>query len=646
MGNTFKDLGDIDNRFSVSIDSKDDQVFNKSIYDNIRSKVDMNAISDTIMKGLNNGPNVTRVKDNITGDQYALIAYTDITPDYESNGKTLEKSVITKYTAAEIKNGIAVGGEDDVYRKMGIPTGLGFPESQPGVGKRNPMDFTKPENLRGLVIRAQQSNRIDLKERAVAVDYRGAVRQHYKLNDGLGLFVEEKASEIANLNEALERIDAENTGKSLSFDQKMIVDAKKVAIQEKIENHKIDGVRAVISPGLFELDQNGKAFLSDSANLTNKFAQINDSSLISLTDVEGRYSIGKVSEQSARNSPIVLQGDTIVNSIRVRATGDKADTNIYAVNDGQETWIRAERIEADGVTMINGDALKAIGIDADKLLMGGEHPEARVSAQISPRALREQISGAQIQLNNKVMTNTLTSESLSNIKASSLATDTEEAVTAKVIDNRWSVEELSRLQIEKLEELDVIPSANKRATKGFDYAQTYSAIVVTDNNHDNSAGPRARIIGQSIINSDYNSAPGQKKASVVDYEVFMPAVNDTDNRGMGWVPGDVFIDTSAAVVAASLSDEGPAINPVHLDGKPLYGSYEITPDTVMKTLLDSEAAGSKADAKMTNKYGMGGIDETIIAHQASIKADAPDDGFDWGQELAQEAAKPSRRNTM
>lgn len=37
---------------------------------------------------------------------------------------------------------------------------------------------------------------------------------------------------------------------------------------------------------------------------------------------------------------------------------------------------------------------------------------------------------------------------------------------------------------------------------------------------------------------------------------------------------------------------------------------------------------------------------TFIAYQANIKADAPDDGFDWGQELAQEAAKPSRRNTM
>ncbi len=646
MENKFASLGDIDNRFSAAVDSKEDVTFNKSVYDNIRSKVMMDAVSDTLMTGLNGGPNVTRVQDNVTGDQYALIAYTDLIKNYEAEGLALKDAVITRYTAAEIKNGIAVGNEQDVYRKMGIAGGLGFPESQQQVGIYNTQDLTKPENLRHLVSKAQEAHRVNLKERVTPLDYRGVQREHHKMSEGLRGFVEEKTSEVQRLNENLDKIEGIYAGRTLNFDQKTILNNQRNRLKGEIESNKIDGTRAIISPGLFELDENGKAFLSDSADLSNKFAQINDASMISLNDVEKRYSIGKVSEQSINNSPNVLTGDTVINAIRVRAADDQSDTNIYAINDGKETWIRAERIEGGAVSMVNGDALKALGINGDKLLMGGEHPESRVSSQISPRALREQISEHQIKLNHKIMTNTLTDESVNKVQASSLANDTEEAIKAKIIDNRWSIEPLTRAQISDLEALEVIPSVNAPSTNSFNYVSTYSAIVVTDNNHDNSSGPRPRIIGQSIINSDYNNGAGRKKLAVADYEVFVPSVKDSVSRGMDWVRGDVYIDTNAVLIAASLDDSGLGADPVQLDGKAIFSSYEITPETVAQTLLDSDVAASKPDAKMTSKYGLGGLDETLIAHQEKVKEETLDSGFDWGNEVAIEASAPRRRNGM
>lgn len=645
MENKFASLGDIDNRFSAAVDSKEDVAFNKSVYDNIRSKVALDAISDTLMTGLNGGPNVTRVQDNVTGDQYALIAYTDVIKNYEAEGLELKDAVVTRYTAAEIKNGIAVGNEQDVYRKMGVANGLGFPESQKQVSVHNTQDLTKPENLRHLIKKAQEEHRVNLKEHIAVIDYRGSQRQHHKMSEGLQGFVEDKVNEIKRLNENLEKIEVSSASRKLNFDQKTFLNTQQNRIKSQIESNKIDGTRAVISPGLFEIDENGKAFLSDSADLSNKFAQINDASMISLNDVEKRHSIGKVSDRSISNSPNILEGDTLVNAIRVRTADSQVDTNIYAVNDGRETWIRAERVEGGVVSMVNGDALKAIGINGDKLLMGGEHSEARVSAQISPRALREQISEHQIKLNHKIMTNTLTNESLNKVQASSLAADTEEAIKAKVIDNRWDIEQLSSAQISSLESLEVIPSADKPADNNFNYVSTYSAIVVTDNNHDNSSGPRPRIIGQSIINSDYNNA-GKKKLEVVEYEVFVPSVKDAASRGMDWVRGDVFIDTNAALLAANLDDSGLGADPVQLDGRAIFSTYEITPETVAQTLLDSDVAGSKPDAKMTSKYGLGLLDDTIIAHQEKVEKEMLDSGFDWGNEVEKEVYTPRRSHGM
>lgn len=646
MENKFISLGDMDNRFSVAPDSKSDAAFIKSVHDNIRAKTKLDAVSDALMTGLGGGPNVTRVRDSITGDEFALMSYSAVEEGYDSKGLELADAVVTKYAAAEIKNGVVVGSDQDAYRKMGIPTGLGLPESQPSVVTLNTQDLIKPENLRRSMLKAQEENRINLKDRAGPLDYRGAVRQHYKVIDGLASFIDEAAFEVRRNKEVLERIDIAYGDRNLSFDEQARVNVEKKRVNDVIEKHKIDGTRAVISPGLFEIDKDGKAFLSDSADLSNRFAQVKDSSMIPLTDVEGRYSIGKVSQQSLASSPNIKDGDTVLSSIRVKTSDSSADTNIYTVNDGNETWIRAERVEAGVVTMSNGDALGAIGIDGDKLLMGGEHTDARISAQIAPRALREHISEAQIKLNAKIMTDTLTDESASTLKASSLATDTQEAVTAKEIDGRWTVEPLTRIQISDLEALGVIPGADKDSTAGYDYAQTYSAIVVTDNNHDNSAGPRSRIVGQSIINSDYNSGPGQKKTEVVDYEVFMPAVNDTDNRGMGWVRGDTFIDSTSSAIAASLSNEANNAEPVYLSGKPIMDSYAMKPENIMQTLLDSEQANNKVDPKMTNKYGLGGIDSTILAHQAQADKDKDISGFDWGVEATQEAAAPKRRNTM
>lgn len=643
MENKFKSLGDIDHRFSAAIDSKEDVIFNKSVYDNIRSKTAMDAVRDTLMTGLNGGPNVTRIQDNVTGDQYALISYTDVRKGYEEEGLALKDAVITRYTAAEIKNGIAIGNDQDVYRKMGVPDGLGFPESQQEVGAYNTQDLTKPENLRHLISKAQEENRLSLKESVTPTDYRGSQRQHYKLSEGLQGFIKEKADEIKNLNDNLENIDLRHAGKKLSFDQNVTFNTQRNRIKEQIDRRKINGTRAIISPGLFEIDENGKAFLSDSADLSNKFAQINDASMISLNDTERRYSIGKVSERSITNSPNVLEGDTVVNAIRVKTTDSQFETNIYAINDGKETWIRAERVEGGVISMVNGDALKAIGLDGDKLLMGGEHSEARVSSQISPRALREQISEYQIKLNHKIMNDVL-KDADASAKASNLAQDTEEAIKAKVIDNRWGIEALTKEQISDLEMLDVIPRANQPASDSFNYVSTHSAIVVTDNNHDNSSGARPRIIGQSIINSDYNNGGGQKKLEVVEYEVFLPSVKDTVSRGLDWVRGDVFIDTNSAMIAASLDDNGLGAEPVQLDGKAIFSTYEITPETVAQTLLDSDVAGSKPDAKMTSKYGLGGLDETLIAHQAKIEKETLDSGFDWGAEVEMADAAPRRRN--
>lgn len=616
-------LNDADDRFLVAQIDATDQALRESLAEYVvQNNKDASYISKAIMKygatGDEGGPTGQRLVDTINNREFAVIHYAEIAGKLDKE-KPFEEQASISVILSEIKDNKAVGTPESAAKAMGLPEGV----------KLNSTD-----NLRDVISSHQNDQPRPEDNGRPAVDARSVIANHSKREVAIDSYLEDKKAFIEQAKEALTAHDAGSNLESLSKEERLKSWAIRTSLNNQVKQQQLEVLKAIVTPEKFEVNNGGDAQLVNAEDLNNRFAKTTDNTTIPLGDPDNKYNIGKVSKTHMEDSPSILDGEKVLTSIRVRASGeDKVDTNIYAIQSGDETWIRAERVSLDGFTMTDEDALAYIGVDSNKFIMGGDTPAAKVVEQVSPAGLREHVARQQI-LNNKLWKKepAFGNESVKEHKAADWAyprsNDDGNAthsvlevralneISAQKADNRTTVVDLSAKQVEQLEDFGIIREAKIAPREGYDYVGGASGHIIIDHKNDVT-----QVIGQAIINTDRNAGVNFKKIEATEFD-FAIRPDRPDSVGIqyavaGSSPGTLDINLFSSAYNEAHGDEwelsGVAMR-ADFKGQEVTAkdATRYTGKNVVEALVVSPDIVNEEDPKIYNNFGRGIKHESVV----------------------------------
>lgn len=644
-------LNDADDRFLVAEIDTSDQALRESLAEYVvQNNKDANYISQAMMKygvtGDEGGPTGQRLVDTISNREFAVIQYAEIAGKLDKE-KPFEEQASFSVILSEIKDNKAVGTPESAAKAMGLPEGV----------KLNSTD-----SLRDVISSYQNDQPRPENNGRPAPDTRAVITAHTKREAALDSYLETQKELIEQTKDQLLEQTRSVDLSTLPKDKQLKAWAVQTNLRHQVKSQQLNALKAIVTPEKFDVSNDGTAHLVNADELNNQFAKTTDTTTIPLGDPENKYNIGKVSPAHIEDSPSILAGDKILTAIRVRASGDdKVDTNIYAIQNGDENWIRAERVSQDGFEMIDEQALRSIGVNPDKLMMGGDTPASQVIEQVSPAGLREHVARQQI-LNNKLWKKepAFGSEPVKEHKAtdwayprssddgdgthSVLEVRALNQINAQKVDNRTTVVDLSAKQVQQLEDFALIREAGFKNDESYDYVGGASGHIIIDHKHDVT-----QVIGQTLINTDRNSGQGFKKIEVTEFDFAMRPYRP-DRIGVqyavaGSSPGPIDIDVFSSAYNEAHGDEwelgGDAMRAEFKGEQVNTDDTRFTGKNIVEALAASDDIVHDNDPKMLNNFGRGIKHDSVISLE---RASALRHGHDVKMEAMDriEPAKPAR----
>lgn len=682
---TWVDTQDLDARFEARLVDEnvlDEAVLRRDILNAVKLHNDPISVMDDSARSRLNGPMaVTVIRDKITGNEVAAVAYDTLKNDWRETAE-----VVTKYQLLDMKNGkLVTASFDDAEApnakgKLGIDQDVELlPESMTvKLGDTAGKDMVSPDNIGALLVEAQKQSRLDLEDEP-AVDNRIPLIKHVVFDKMANEFVEQGIAAVEKDERALAQSkEVMADDKNYSPEQRQAAYEDKEYLEKALEAQRAETLDVLHNPQKLIINREGQMEISDGAELTNRFAQLKGRDTTALGDVHKKFKIGKLSAEDIEKSNQIMATDRVLAAMRIVDTDNYSDTeyNIYAIEkDGddnndmynatrdranKEGWIRAEKFEGGILVAVNSHALKGLGIDDNQLNVGLNRSDA-VRRTVTPEGLRQTISESQhIEYMAQLMSNIAAAEGNPNAdtyreykaadytdsKRYDLSMAVDQAlhnVDSAYVDSRYKVLPVPPKQIEQMERLGAIPRANEKS-EHYEYIGTPNVFVIKD-----SELGETRTFGQTLAHRSAGYPGASKSYDINDFELVTNGLDErvkvefetTINPGrVVWdherIEGD---DSINDVLGETLSVSRNGTKYYAADSHGLHSSA-YTPRDIMESLVDANSDRSFRNmAKLENNYGLGEKHETVEAYNA-LQEPEPEVAYEAAAE-APEPVQPS-----
>ncbi|WP_339343307.1 hypothetical protein [uncultured Psychrobacter sp.] len=621
----YKALGDQNERFLVGMLDSDNNKLYSSLYEYLKQTKDnedtraLGKLDDVL-----GAPYGRILKDTVSGREFAVILHTDLKKGTVEEPGMVDIDYETGLLLGEIKDNEIVGTPATAAKALGLPNGLSF-----DIERYCDNGYTIEDQIRDSISVAQQPL---LKSEVRALpDARALLDNQIRFNGAINDYLDKQKALLpymeANYNSVMDSI---KKGDKPTPEGEKSLKARK----ERIERDKELVFKAIITPEKFELDAGGYAVPVDVDALNNRFANTTQDSTIPLGDVRGEFNIGKVSQSDKENSLVVGHHEQIVSAIRVVTSKCDGYTNLYAVQSGDEYWLRAEHRQAGSTTMENEAAFANIGLNANKFVVGGDTSAYKVMSQINPAALRETIIRQGLldyAIQNKVMgyEHPVTEHKALDWASKNNSNDYGgvlvefRTLDAQKVDNRTTVVDLSAKQVQQLEDFSLIREAGYQSNKGYEYVGGASGYIIIDHKYDIT-----QVIGQTIIHTDRNDDDGFKKVEAISFDIALrPDRPGVQYPYYGVSPARIKLDL---FLAAHNEDNNGKTDPLpgsqmhaQFQGNEVYafGSRRYSGKNVLEAIAQSDAIQLEYDAKILNNFGCG-IKHPSIVKLEQMEADS------------------------
>ena len=662
---TWVDTHDLDQRFEASDvgeNTLDDKRLRQDILKAVKLSDDPISVMDDSARSSLNGPMaVTLIRDKLTGNKTAAVAYDSLKADWRET-----EEVVTKYQLFDTKNGkLLTESFDDAEapnakRKLGIdPNTALLPESVTvKMGDMAGKQAVSPDNIGQLLTKAQNQSRLNLEDEP-AVDKRIPLVKSIVFDKMADEFIEQRIEAI----ETNERAVAQNK-EVLADDTNYSPEQREEAfkgnqyLKSELMAQRAESLDVLNNPQKLNINREGKMQISDGAELSNRFAQLRGSDTTQLGDIHKKFKIAKLSAEDIEQSNQIMAGDRVLAAARLVEDDDHTEYNIYAIEkDGdndmynatrdranKEGWIRAEKFEGGVLVAVNSHALKGLGIEDNQLNVGPNKGDA-VRQAVTPEGLRQSISESQhIDYTAQLMSNIAASEGdldadtyreykaadYTDSKRYDLSMAKDQAlhnVDSAYVDSRYKVLPVPPKQIEQMERLGVIPHAKDEKSEHYEYIGTPNVFVIKD-----SELGETRTFGQTLAHASAGYPGASKSYDISDFELVTNGLNErvkveietTINPGrVVWdherIEGD---DSINDVLGETLSVSRNGTKYYAADSHGLHSSA-YTPRDIMESLVDATSENrDKNMAQLENNYGLGEKHEAVEAYNASQEPEA------------------------
>lgn len=681
------DLNDIDGRFEAT-DVNKDNLANQELRQQLLEAVKLmdppvSAMDDMARKELNGPMAATMLRDKLTGNKVAVVAYDAVDKDSIKNNE-----VTTKYQMFDMKNEKPVlplsdSNNEEAKRKLGI-----YPETNilPGnalvtIGDNAGKNAIHPSHIGQLLIEAQMQSRLS-DEDEPALDDRIHLIKHVVFDKKSDAFFERRIEDIEQNERKMARskeVLADQKNYSPEQQQEAFEDSQ--YLKHELMSQRAEAHDLIHNPQKLAIDQQGKMAISDGVDLSNRFAQLRGNDTTQLGDVRQGYKVGKLSPEDIAKSNIIQKNDTVLNATRIvdntgiseyhiyaiEKDGDENDDLAYAITDraNKEGWVRAEKFEGGILVAVNSHALKSLGIYDNQLNVGPNRSNAAKQA-VTPEALRQAISETQhIDHRMQLMSNIATADGnpdadtykeykaadYTDSKRYDLSMDADQAmhnIDSAYVDSRFKVLPVPPNQIEQMERLGVIPRANDPKSEHYEYIGTPNVFVIKD-----SELGETRTFGQTLSHASAGYPGAVKSYDTSDFEV---VTNGMDGRikvasEPSIKPGVVVWDHQRIEGDDSIGDVLGEQLSVSRNGTKYYASNShglhssaYTPRDIMESLVDATSESqNRAAPQLENNYGLGEKHETVEAYEALQQPEVTQEAT-VGIEPVQPSATARRRH--
>lgn len=648
------DTEDLDQRFEAreatdNVTGEDDRKLREDILKAIKlSDKPSSLMDDSMRSGLNGPMAVTLIRDKLTGNQTAAVAYDSVKDDWRES-----EVVVTKYQLLDVKNGKLLTEPVDDHespnakRKLGIDQDIDLlPESiTVGMDDMTGKQMISPDHIGKLLTEAQNQSRLDV-EQEVANNRQSPLMKSIVFDKMANEFVEQRVEAIEDNERLLERKkEVVADIKQYSPEERQEAYENSEYLKDKLAEQRAEGLDVLNNPQKLHINSAGKMEISDGAELTTRFVQLNGRNTTDLGDIHKKFKIGRLSDNDIRESNQIMASDKVVGGVRLVENDDRTEYNIYAiekdgVDDGpKEGWVRAEKFDRGELVAVNGQALRDIGIEDNQLNTGVGKSDA-VRRAVSPESLRQSISESQhIDYTAQLMANIAADEGnpdadtyreykaadYTDSKRYDLSAEEHQAlhnIDSAYVDSRYKVLPVPPKKIEQMERLGVIPRANDEESEHYKYIGSANVFVIKD-----SETNETHTFGQTLEHKSAGYPGASKSYDISEFELVTDEAADrvrvlhekTINPGqVVWDHQHIEGDDSIKDVLGeqlSVSRNGTKYYAANSDG--LHNS-SYTPRDIMESVVDASSKDRNRDmSKLENNYGLGEKHETVEALNAS-----------------------------
>lgn len=661
------DTQDLDQRFEARMvndnnNTLDDAELRRDILNAVKlSDYPISVMDDTARSSLKGPMAVTLIRDKLTGNEVAAVAYDTLKNDWRET-----EEAVTKYQLLDMKNGkLLTESFDDAEapnakRKLGIDQDVELlPESMTvRLGDMAGKNIINTNNIGEFVFEAQEQSRLNLEDEP-AVDKRIPLVKSIVFDKMANDFMEQRIEAVEKNERALSQSkEVIADDKNYSPKQRQAAYEDKEYLNNTLAAQRAESLDVLHNPQKLIINREGKMEISDGAELSNRFAQLRGSDTTQLGDIHKKFKIAKLSAEDIEQSNQIMAGDRVLAAARLVEDDDHTEYNIYAIEkDGdndmynatrdranKEGWIRAEKFEGGVLVAVNSHALKGLGIEDNQLNVGPNKGDA-VRQAVTPEGLRQSISESQhIDYTAQLMSNIAASEGdldadtyreykaadYTDSKRYDLSMAKDQAlhnVDSAYVDSRYKVLPVPPKQIEQMERLGVIPHAKDEKSEHYEYIGTPNVFVIKD-----SELGETRTFGQTLAHASAGYPGASKSYDISDFELVTNGLNErvkveietTINPGrVVWdherIEGD---DSINDVLGETLSVSRNSTKYYAADSHGLHSSA-YTPRDIMESLVDATSENrDKNMAQLENNYGLGEKHEAVEAYNASQEPEA------------------------
>lgn len=551
LSDQFTPLDDLDNRFLVKKADRSDKELRDELARYATQVNEGNEYSAAVTKTREGGPHGTIVHDTVSGREFAVIAYRSLDKNYPESMPPADPYISTNYTIGELSGGEMIGTPADAMTKLGLHGDLGFPIDNKSAVANDELWWIS-KGFQNTVINKQKESRMELVAEGAKVGIRSIIYRETRFDYGMEEYLDEQKMLVDSIVQRMVHHRDSATDSKLTQHERNDHDTRMWETLDSLNEQRAHVLLAITSPEKFVVDDDKRIKPADGVDLANRYAQTSGDKMTALDDINGINRVGRVSDADMLASTVIQEKDIVLSAIKVKQFGSEADTNIYAIEtpDGQ-SWIRAERVDEGELRAVNGEALKLIDINANKLRHGGDTPAADVVAQIMPEALRENIAKSQIAdhktwLNSGVTTvipktyaasdyvHGVTNKSISPDEAFHAARE----LLAARIDNRFTVSDLDKKQVARLEQFGLIPESDKPFYSNIEYLGGAKGFLVVD--HSDST---IQVIGQHLIERTDPKDPSIKEVQTKEFDLALkPGAKEIRTAYDGLTHGNILLD--------------------------------------------------------------------------------------------------------